>query len=263
MAPTILLLALCLFISVLVSQGSPPGSVVNCKSGNTACTVTNAFGTFPDRTTCHVAAVAYPGNEQELLRAVSDASAKKQHMKVVTAFSHSIPKLSCPGGPSGAGLVISTEQLNKVVSVDRVKMQMTVEAGIKLRELIDAAAVHGMALEHSPYWLGVTLGGLLGTGAHGSSFIGKGGAVHEYVVGMRLVVPSRIQADGYYARIVDLGEDDPDLLAAKVSLGVLGVIYQVLCHHYYYSYSYYSFRYDCRLLIYSQYDHLKYIYTLQ
>lgn len=126
--PTIVLLALCLLvISFLGSHGSPPGPVVNCKSGNTTCTVTNAFGTFPDRTTCcHVAAVAYPSNEQELLRTVSDASAKKQHMKVVTAYSHSIPKLSCPGGPTGAGLVISTEQLNNVVSVDTVKMQMTV-----------------------------------------------------------------------------------------------------------------------------------------
>ncbi|XP_020241497.1 probable L-gulonolactone oxidase 4 [Asparagus officinalis] len=225
--PTIILLSLCLAISLPGSQQSPPGPVVKCNSGNTTCTVTNAFGTFPDRTTCHVAAIAYPTNEHELLLTVSDASAKKQHMKVVTAYSHSIPKLSCPGGPSGAGLVISTEHLNKVVNVDTAKMRMTVEAGIKLKELIDAAAMHGLALEHSPYWLGVTLGGLLGTGAHGSSLVGKGGAVHEYVVGMKLVVPSRILVDGYYARVVKLGEDDDDLLAAKVSLGVLGVISQV------------------------------------
>ncbi|ONK60178.1 uncharacterized protein A4U43_C08F15220 [Asparagus officinalis] len=225
--PSILLLALFLPILFPGSQGSPPEPVVKCESGNTSCTVTNAVGMFPDRTTCHVASVAYPSNEHELLRVVSDSSSKKQHMKVVTAYSHSFPKLSCPGGSSGAGLVISTEHLNKVVTVDAVKMRMTVESGIKLKDFIDAAAEHGMALENSPYFLGVTLGGLLCTGAHGSSFIGKGGAVHEYVVGMRLVVPSRIMVDGYYARIVNLEEDDEDLLAAKVSLGVLGVISQV------------------------------------
>ncbi|XP_020241499.1 probable L-gulonolactone oxidase 4 isoform X2 [Asparagus officinalis] len=225
--PSILLLALFLPILFPGSQGSPPEPVVKCESGNTSCTVTNAVGMFPDRTTCHVASVAYPSNEHELLRVVSDSSSKKQHMKVVTAYSHSFPKLSCPGGSSGAGLVISTEHLNKVVTVDAVKMRMTVESGIKLKDFIDAAAEHGMALENSPYFLGVTLGGLLCTGAHGSSFIGKGGAVHEYVVGMRLVVPSRIMVDGYYARIVNLEEDDEDLLAAKVSLGVLGVISQL------------------------------------
>ncbi|RWW47446.1 hypothetical protein BHE74_00046560, partial [Ensete ventricosum] len=46
-------------------------------------------------------------------------------------------------------------------------------------------------------------------------------------VGMRLVVPSPVPVNGYYAKIVNLGEDDPDLLAAKVSLGVLGVISKV------------------------------------
>lgn len=207
--------------------GSPPGSVVSCAAGNTNCTVTNSYGSFPDRSTCRVAAVARPSNEGELLAAVSSAVVKRQHMKAVTVYSHSIPKLSCPGGPAGAGLAISTDLLNKVVSVDLASNRMTFEAGITLRQLLDAAAARGLALPYTPYWQGVTLGGMLGTGSHGSSLFGKGSAVHERVVGMRLVVPSPYPINGYRAKVVELAEADEDLLAAKVSLGVLGVISQV------------------------------------
>ncbi|KAL6010776.1 hypothetical protein ACLOJK_001218 [Asimina triloba] len=206
---------------------SPPSPVIECASGNDNCTVTNGYGAFPDRSTCRVASAAYPTSENELFLVVSNASMKKQKMKAVSVYSHSIPKLSCPGGPSGAGLAISTMRLNRVVNVNAASMQMTVESGITLGSLINAAAQSGLALPHSPYWLGMTLGGLISTGSHGSSLFGKGSAVHEYVVGTRLVVPSKESINGYYARIVELGEDDPDLLAAKVSLGVLGVISQV------------------------------------
>ncbi|XP_077210594.1 L-gulonolactone oxidase 2-like [Tasmannia lanceolata] len=222
-------IAICLLplLILITVSGTPPGDVINCTSNNINCIVTNGYGAFPDRSTCHVAAVSYPTDENELLLVVSNASMLKQKMKVLTLYSHSIPKLSCPGGPSGAGLVISTKHLNRTVNFDPLRMTMTVEAGITLHELIDAAAEEGLAVPHSPLWLGVTLGGLLSTGSHGSSIFGKGGALHEYVVGMRLIIPSNVLVNGYYARIVSLGEDDPDLLAAKVSLGVLGVISQV------------------------------------
>ncbi|GLJ23823.1 hypothetical protein SUGI_0452080 [Cryptomeria japonica] len=202
---------------------SPPGSVVECSSASNNCTVQNGYGVFPDRTICKAAQVVFPSTEDELLASVAMAVVKKQKMRVVTRYSHSIPKLVCPGGDSG--LVISTRDLDHVVSVDTSAMRMSFESGVPLRKLVDEAAKAGLALPHCPFWEGVTVGGMLGTGAHGSSLFGKGSAVHEYVVGMRLVVPAS-QEEGY-AKVILLTEDDEDLNAAKVSLGVLGVTSQV------------------------------------
>lgn len=126
-------------------------------------------------------------------------------MKVVTRFSHSIPKLVCPDGPDG--LLISTLYLTRTVEINTASMIITVESGVTLKELIEQAAAAGLALVYTPYWSGLTIGGMLGTGAHGSTLWGAGSAVHDYVVGLKIVTPAAH--------------------AAKLSLGVLGVISQV------------------------------------
>ena len=142
---------------------------------------------------------------------------------MATRYSHSVPKLVCPDGEEG--LLISTKNLNKILKVDTGSGTMTVQSGVTLQQLIEEAAKAGLALPYSPYWWGVTIGGMLGTGAHGSSLWGKGSAVHDYVVELRIVSPGRPE-DGY-VRIQTLNETHADLQAAKVSLGVLGVISQV------------------------------------
>jgi FAD/FMN-containing dehydrogenase len=110
--------------------------------------VTNAYGAFPERSTCRAAAAALPASDDELLAVVANASAAGTRMKLATRFSHSVPKLPCPG--SDRGLIISTTD-----AVDARKREVTVEAGVTLGKLIGAAATAGLAVPYTPYWLGI------------------------------------------------------------------------------------------------------------
>ncbi|KAK1424996.1 hypothetical protein QVD17_20338 [Tagetes erecta] len=215
-----------LFILIL-ANANPPEEPVKCSNKFTNCTITNAYGAFPDRSTCHASEAAYPSSEEDLILIVANATQAKRKMRVATRYSHSIPKLVCPDGDHG--LIISTENLDHIIEIDKEKMLVTLESGVTLRQLIDEAAKSGLALPYTPYWWGLTIGGLLGTGAHGSTLLGDGSAIHDYVVQMRIVI-SGSEEDGY-AKVQTLeenGEFDGDMKAAKVSLGVLGVISQVI-----------------------------------
>ncbi|PIM99226.1 D-arabinono-1, 4-lactone oxidase [Handroanthus impetiginosus] len=192
-------------IFICAVKSSPPEDPIKCLGmvPNSNCTIKNSYGAFPDRSTCRAAKAVYPTSEAELISAVANATISKTKMKVATRYSHSIPKLVCPDGDDG--ILISTKYLNHVLEVDVSAMTMTVESGVTLRQVIDEAAKAKLALPYGPYWWGLTVGGMLGTGAHGSSLWGDEG----------------------YAKVRVLEAGNPELDAAKVSLGVLGVISQV------------------------------------
>jgi L-gulonolactone oxidase len=65
----------------------------------------------------------------------------------------------------------------------------------------------------------------MSTGAHGSTLWGKGSVVHDHVTHITIVSPAQPQ-DGF-VKVRHLNESHQDLNAARVSLGVLGVIYRV------------------------------------
>ncbi|KMT09265.1 hypothetical protein BVRB_6g133650 [Beta vulgaris subsp. vulgaris] len=192
-----------------------------CSTGNSDCTITNSYGMFPDRTTGWVAEATYPTSEDELIVVVAAATKNNRKMKVATRYSHSIPKLVFPDGKDM--LLISTKNLNKIHNVNTTAKTITVDSGVTLRQ-IDGAAKANLALSYAPYWWGLTIGGMLGTGAHGSSLWGKGSSIHDHVVELWIVSPDSPE-DGY-VKVRTLNETDVDLDAAKVSLGVLGVISQ-------------------------------------
>ncbi|XP_062088914.1 L-gulonolactone oxidase 2-like [Humulus lupulus] len=213
----------CLFLLLLLVAHCTPDDPITCTTGNSNCTITNAYGTFPDRSICRAGGAVYPTTEEELKAIVATATRSGLKMKVATRSSHSIPKLVCPGGEDG--LLISTERLNKVLNIDTAAMTMTVQSGVTLRDLISEAAEAKLALPYTPYWWGLTIGGLLGTGSHGSTLWGKGSSVHDYITELTIVSPGT-GADGF-VKVRSLKESDEELKAVKVSLGVLGVISQV------------------------------------
>ncbi|KAL0924329.1 hypothetical protein M5K25_005145 [Dendrobium thyrsiflorum] len=223
--PILLLLLLCVFHHLISpSLSLPPAPPVHCNSTANHCTISNAYGAWNDRSPCTVPSVVYPSTEEELLSAVASAHRLNLKVKVVSGYSHTIPKLVCP--PPTGSLLISTAKYSSRVAVDSVRNTVTVDAGVGLRDVVDAAEAAGLSLPAAPYWEGVSIAGLISTGSHGSSWWGKGGAVHEYVVAMRLVVPAA--ADEGFAKVVEINGSEPELFnGARVSMGLLGAISKV------------------------------------
>ncbi|MQM18863.1 hypothetical protein Taro_051861 [Colocasia esculenta] len=230
MAPRLALLLCPLLVAAVFAPAGtvlakPPGPAVVCDGGGAGCVVSNAYGAWGDRKQCSASAVVYPTTEEELRAAVARASRDNLKVKAVSGFSHTMPKLSCPSS-AGETLLISTARYNSHIEVDVEKRVVTVDAGVGLRGLVDAVEAAGLSLVAAPYWEGVSIGGLISTGAHGSSWWGRGGAVHDHVVGLRLVVPAG-RSEGF-AKVVSLdGRDDALFNAARVSLGLLGLISKV------------------------------------
>ncbi|OVA20297.1 FAD linked oxidase [Macleaya cordata] len=205
------------------TSAMPPPSPVNCDA--TGCVLHNSYGVWNDRKECRVPNITYPTTEEELRLAIAQANQKKLKVKIITGFSHTIPKLACPGIQTQNSILISTAKYNSGIQVDVKSLTVTADSGVGLRDLINKVEEAGLSLVASPYWEGVSIGGLISTGAHGSSWWGKGGAVHDHVVGLSVVVPAK-ESEGY-AKVIWLDARNPLFNAAKVSVGMLGAISKV------------------------------------
>ena len=114
---------------------------------------------------------------------------------------------------------ISTERLNRVVSLDRERQTVTVEAGIRYGELCRFLESQGYALNNIASLPHISVAGACATATHGSGV--HNGNLATAVSGIRFVT-----ADG---SILSLSRDvDGDLfLGTVVGLGGLGVVTQL------------------------------------
>ncbi len=148
-------------------------------------------------------------------------------LEVLVASAHaSGRKLRVLGSaisPNGIGFssdeMVTLSLCDKVLSVDCERAQVTVEAGTRVQQVVEALREHKLTLQNYASIAEQQIGGFISVGAHGTG--AQLPTVDDTVVRMKLITPSR-------GTIEVSRTQEPELFAlAKVGLGALGVVCEV------------------------------------
>lgn len=157
--------------------------------------------------------VAYPTTESEIQNVVLRAANEKSKIRVIGS-GHSFTELC-----QTQDTLISLDEYQGIVSIDKVKNQATVKGGTKLKLLGELLYNEGLAMENLGDIDSQSIAGTISTGTHGTgtSF----GTISTQIVSIKLV-------NGKGEIIECSSNQNLDLFkAAQVSLGVLGIITEV------------------------------------
>ena len=165
---------------------------------------------YSNQQRCPSSDVRRPSTYEEVVDIVKEALASNK--KVMTAapkFSSQIDA-ACT---NKTGIQISSKNLNKIVSLDKENKIVTVQSGVRLHTLNDFLKENKLALNMIAEGGFFTIGGVLGSGTHGSQ-LKKNVSTSDQVVSMKIV--------NGRGELVTVSEKD--LKAAAVNLGLLGVV---------------------------------------
>ena len=166
-------------------------------------------------------AVVRPGSTNEVAAVVRACAAA--NTPIVPQGGNTGLSVGSTPDTSGTQVVLCTTRLNRVRTVDRDNLTMTVEAGCILQSLQETAAQHGLLFPLSLAAEGsCTIGGNLGTNAGGTQVV-RYGNTRELCLGLEVVTPQGEVWDGLSGlRKDNTGYDLRDLLIG--SEGTLGII---------------------------------------
>lgn len=171
-----------------------------------------SFANWGRTAQCEPIARWQPRDEAELAAMLAQAKKEDRAIKVVGA-GHSWSDIACTDGYQ-----LNLDHLNRVITIDHRRNRVTVQAGIRLRDLLATLARHRLTLPVLGSILEQSIAGAISTGTHGSA---PGlPNLSGQVAALRIML-----ADG---SVREIDDTQPDLLrACRVSLGALGVITQV------------------------------------
>ena len=192
----------------ILSMGLSSASVQ--ASSTVGPSLSNYQGTY----TCYPEAIYEPNDIEEVQRIVKDALVRGK--KVMTGnrkFASQIDA-ACAGDDQ---VQITLSNMNKILHFDSNTKRITVEAGLRFNDLNDFLRHQGYAINMVTELAIFTIGGMLGSGTHGSTLTKPSNMLADYVTELKVV-------DGQgNVRVLN-----GDLLdAARVNLGVLGVVVEV------------------------------------
>jgi xylitol oxidase len=113
--------------------------------------------------------------------------------------------------------LISVRKLNRVLSLDRARMTVTVEGGITYGELAPALHAEGFALHNLASLPHISIAGACATATHGSG--NRNGNLATAVTALKIATAS--------GDLLSLSRADRDFYGAVVSLGALGPVVEL------------------------------------
>lgn len=116
-----------------------------------------------------------------------------------------------------AGTVIDMTGMDKLIKIDAYSDTVTVQAGLRLHQLVDALAQSGLELVGNFDLMNRTVGGAVASGCVGPSIRGAGAFFAKQVIGMKVITPA--------GKVLDLTQKKKTILNAfRLSYGMLGII---------------------------------------
>ncbi|KAF2194688.1 L-gulonolactone/D-arabinono-1,4-lactone oxidase [Zopfia rhizophila CBS 207.26] len=141
--------------------------------------------------------------------------ARRMRRRVVTVgCAHSPSDLTC-----SSAWMVNLDDYSSVLKVDKEQKTLTVQAGIRLKDLNLAAKEHGLTMPNLGSIDEQSLAGAIATSSHGSSM--SHGLISDSVRSLRIIL-----SNGQAVKCSP--SQSPDLFrAALVSLGALGIIVEI------------------------------------
>ena len=162
-----------------ISGGRQTEPVVALRSPAMRTRATSPWRNWAGNQRCVPVVVERPGTEDELVAIVQRAAEAGRTVKAVGA-GHSFTSIACTDGTQ-----IDLSGYQRVLHVDQVRMQVTVQAGITVAALNHALAERGMALENIGDIAYQSIAGATATATHGTGLRYRN--MSSAIIGMRLV----------------------------------------------------------------------------
>ena len=170
------------------------------------------FPNFQKSETCYPQKVFQPETIKEVVEIIREA--RRSEVRVMTANTE-FRSLNRAGCTDRGHYQITLWKMAKVTSIDKEKKTVTVQAGAKFDDVMNALANNGFTISMVNGFADVTIGGMLGGGTHGSTLAPN----HFAFIGDYLKQVTVVDGRGSIKKV-----SGKDLKAFGVNLGVLGVV---------------------------------------
>ncbi|MCG7490125.1 FAD-binding protein [Vibrio sp. Of14-4] len=176
--------------------------------------VENEISNYQGTQTCYPEAIYDPNSIEGVQEVVRDALLRGK--KVMTGNRKFASQIDAACAGDGE-IQLTLRNMDKIVHFDANNQLVTVEAGMRFNDLNDFLREQGYAINMVTELAIFTVGGMLGSGTHGSTLEKPSNMLADYVTQLKVV-------DGE-GNVRTLSGDLLD--AARVNLGVLGVVVEV------------------------------------